>query len=94
MVTTKPNYHSSSVTSVNQSLSGSATRAEMETSLLGFGPAWWNVAMLVMLGVVILAVCLLAVAATGVIMLQRRENAVQAMSLEEYKLEAAQKIER
>lgn len=64
----------------------------METSLLGFGPEWWNVAMLAMLGAVVFAACLLAATATGVIIVQRKENVAQARSLEEYRMEAAQKI--
>lgn len=48
--------------------------------------------MLAMLGVTLVAVCLLAAAATGVIIVQRKDASVQTRALEEYKAEAAQKI--
>lgn len=64
----------------------------MDTALLGHGPEWWNVAMLVMLGIVVLSLCLLAVTAAGVILVQRRDAANQSRVLDEYKSEATQKI--
>ena len=70
----------------------SATKADMDSSLLGQGPEWWNIAMLVMLGVVVFALCLLAAAATGVIIVQRKDVAAQVRALDEYKTEATQKI--
>jgi hypothetical protein len=64
----------------------------METSLLGLHAGWWNIAMFAMLGVTLVALCLLAAAATGVIIVQRKDASAQTRALEEYKADAGQKI--
>ena len=80
------------VNSVNQAQTWSVTKPEMETSLLGLQAGWWNIAMFAMLGITLIAICLLAAAATGVIIIQRQDASAQARATEEYKAEAAHKI--
>jgi hypothetical protein len=62
------------------------TGARMDSTLLGHDSDWWNVAMLISLGVAALVAVFVAAATTGVIIVQKREAVAAKDELDRYRL--------